>query len=98
MSSKTPTNCTTRGEAYDAIFGTFPDERAGAQDMEMEQDIRASEGYCTQRAVERCSACSLCSYGRDCHNNAVAKDFPVWTGSREPMTAEETEIAARFFR
>lgn len=98
MSIVTPTNCDTRGEAYDACFGTFPDERAGARDLEMEQDIRASEGYCTQRTIERCSLCSLCSYGRDCHNNAVAKDLSAWTGDKSPMTAEESAISAKFFR
>lgn len=100
MSSATniPTNCKTRGEAHDAYLGTFPDERAGAQDLEMEQAIRAEGDYCSHRSAERCSLCSLCSYGRDCHNNAVAKDLPVWAGNPDPMTDEEIEIAAKFFR
>ena len=98
MNTTIPTNCTTRGEAHDAYLGTFPDERAGAQDLEMEQAIRAEGNYCSQRSVERCTLCALCSYGRDCHNNTAAKDLPAWTGNPTPMTTDELEIAAKFFR
>lgn len=98
MNTTIPTHCKTRGEAHDAYLGTFPDERAGAQDLEMEQAIRAEGDYCSQQSVERCTLCPLCSYGRDCRNNAVAKDVSVWTGDQRPMTAEESEVAAKFFR
>ena len=97
MSNTIPTNCTGRGEAFDALFGTFPDER-GTDHLEMEIAIRKeTPAYCSQPSVERCSLCSLCSFGRDCHNNAVAKDLTPWTGDSTPMTAEEQETAARFF-
>ena len=73
-------NNMTRRELYMAVNRLCTDEVAGATELECELDLRgitgegayAIRGYCTQPAVARCSECSLCNYGRDCHNNKVA--------------------------
>lgn len=70
----------TRREVYAAYTGVYPDEMAGATDLECELDLRGLtgegaygiKGYCSQQSVERCAVCSLCNYGRDCHNNRIA--------------------------
>jgi len=75
---KTPLS---RKSLYMQANKLYPGEIAGATELECEQDIRgitgegayAIAGYCTQPSVARCSACSLCSYGLDCHNNKVAQ-------------------------
>lgn len=69
-----------RRDQYRTIHGLMPEETAGATDLECEMDLRglagggayALPGYCSQMAVPRCSECSLCNYGRDCHNQPVA--------------------------
>jgi len=38
---------------------------------------RRESFYCSQLMVDFCRNCSLISYGRDCHNNAVDSDT-VW--------------------
>ena len=72
----------TRTALYIAVHDLFPDEIVGATALECEADLRgvtdagrrgyAIPGYCSQPEVERCSECSLCNYGRDCHNYPVA--------------------------
>ena len=74
------TNYTSRRDLYIASSGIHPDEIVGATNLECELDLRGITGngdyeipgYCTNKAVARCSECSLCNYGRDCHNNPVA--------------------------
>ncbi|HAV56622.1 MAG TPA: hypothetical protein DCX45_03670 [Acinetobacter junii] len=71
----------TRRELYMSTWDTHPDEMIGATDLDCENDLRGLtgdgayriDGYCSQPNVDRCSNCSLCNYGRDCHNNKVAK-------------------------
>lgn len=70
----------TRKQLYMQHNNLSADEIVSATDLECEGDLRgitgegayAIKGYCTQPTVERCSMCSLCNYGRDCHNNPVA--------------------------
>lgn len=70
----------TRKDLYMTANNLMADEIVGATELECELDLRgitgggayAIKGYCTQPSVERCSMCSLCNYGRDCHNNKVA--------------------------
>ena len=70
-----------RKTLYMAANNLTPDEIAGASELDCELDIRgitgggqyAIDGYCTNLKVDRCSNCSLCNYGLDCHNNPVAK-------------------------
>ena len=62
-----------RTSLYCALTGYYPDECAGASHLELENEIRTTvTDYCSQRSISRCSECSLCNYGRDCHNNPVA--------------------------
>lgn len=70
-----------RKDQYMAIHKLWPDEIAGSTDLDCEMDLRgigrndyAIKDYCTQLTVDRCANCSLCNYGRDCHNNPVARD------------------------
>jgi hypothetical protein len=71
----------TRTELYMTANHLSPDEIVSATGLDCERDIRgitgegayAIAGYCSQPTVERCSLCSLCNYGLDCHNNPVAK-------------------------
>jgi hypothetical protein len=75
------TQYNNRTEMYMAVNKLWPDEIAGATELEMEQDLRgitgdghyAMPGYCSQLSVSRCSNCSLTNYGRDCHNNPIAQ-------------------------
>jgi len=71
-----------RTDLYLTANHLHADEIVSATEIEMENDLRdvgdgegsgySIPGYCTQKTVKRCSACSLCNYGRDCHNNQVA--------------------------
>lgn len=61
-----------RTSLYCSLTGYSPDECAGASHLELEIEIRKTESYCSQQTESRCSECSLCNYGRDCHNNPVA--------------------------
>jgi hypothetical protein len=45
--------------------------------------LRTDAGYCHKADDDAtrhdCAICSLCSYGRDCHNNPTSKtDAPYW--------------------
>ena len=81
MSITTNTNTNeSRRVLYMTVHGLHPDEIVGATNLECENDLRgitgngayALPGYCSQLTVSQCSECSLCNYGRDCHNNTVA--------------------------
>jgi hypothetical protein len=63
----------TRKAQYMDATETFPDELVGATQCDCEEALRRMPGFCTQPEVERCSECSLCNYGRDCHNERVAE-------------------------
>ena len=70
----------TRHQLYMSANGLSADEIVGATALSCERDLRgltgggeyAMAGYCSQLTVDRCSNCSLCNYGRDCHNHDVA--------------------------
>ena len=80
MTTETAAKTMTRTELYMAANHLAADEIVGATDLECELDLRGITGggayeitgYCSQPTVTRCSECSLCNYGRDCHNNKVA--------------------------
>ena len=69
-----------RKELYMTANKLMADEIVSATDLECELDLRGITGggayeitgYCSQKSVPRCSECSLCNYGLDCHNNKVA--------------------------
>jgi len=85
-----------RPEQY-AIYRNLADECYGASDQEYEDAIRAEiPGYCSQLSVRRCSECSLCNYGRDCHGAKIAQiRIPRKPSPSDP--AKEAAFAV-FFR
>jgi DNA-directed RNA polymerase subunit RPC12/RpoP len=75
------TTCGTCGKQYESGADAFADlfgadlaktVAAECDDCYRERRMVANRGagYCTQNHAD-CTTCSLVSYGRDCHNNAV---------------------------
>ena len=70
-----------RKSLYLVAWDLTPDEIVGATELDCELDLRgitangtyALKDYCSNPNVDRCSNCSLCNYGFDCHNNKVAQ-------------------------
>lgn len=49
------------------------------------EEARREPFYCSRLTVSNCKVCSLCNYGRDCHNNEIDPYVEMPTGWIEPI-------------